>query len=315
MTTSANVMPHSTPSPVVAGFELGGTKTVVAIGTGPDNFAKSPAFPTGMDPHELLAAAVEWLCGQVGHAGTPEAIGVGSFGPINLNPRSPHYGIVGPTTKRGWTGADVLTQIRKAFPDARLALDTDVNVAALGEHRYGAGVGCRNLVYVTIGTGIGAGFLVDGKLRHHGPHPEVGHMRLPRIPGDSFSGVCPFHGDCWEGLCSGPALARRAGGPADLQPSDWSGWALAAQYTALALANLIYVAAPARVIVGGGAMRAGQLGNIALLQLIRQHLPVAMNGFAVPNELSVYPDSFLVAPGLGENAGLLGAMTLALTKY
>ena len=192
-------------SALVGGIEAGGTKFVCAVGRAPDDVRRPEnrvSFPTGDDPTLTLARCVAWFKEREAAlpAGRLAAIGVASFGPVDLDPVSPTYGHITSTPKPGWGNADVLAPIRLAFPGLPIGFDTDVNGAALGEHVWGAAAGLDDFLYITIGTGIGAGGMARGRLLHGLIHPEIGHSRLPRIAGDDFAGVCPFHGDCWEGL-------------------------------------------------------------------------------------------------------------------
>jgi fructokinase len=296
---------------VVGGIELGGTKVVCAIGTGPHDLKQSPPFPTGHDPAVVLKTATEWLRSDSDLGEALDAIGIASFGPIDLNPDSPRYGRIGSTSKSGWSGASVLDPIRSAFPRLPIAVDTDVNAAVRAEKHWGHGVGLRDLVYVTVGTGIGAGVITHNHVLLGRDHPEIGHMLLPRVQDDAFQGVCPFHGDCWEGLCSGPALTRRAGRAPENLPPDWDGWQVTAWYIARALVNLTYLLAPARIILGGSVTKAGRLGAEALLQTVRDEMSAALRGYAVPSALDEDADRFVVRPALEDTAGICGALMLA----
>jgi len=246
---------------------------VCAVGTGPDDVVDE-VFPTGA-PDETLARATEFLTRN----GPVDAIGIGSFGPLDLR-----HGRIGATPKPGWQGVDLVS----AF-DVPVALDTDVNAAALGEHRWGAAVGLDTFVYVTVGTGIGGGAMVDGRLLHGLAHPEMGHMRVPHdLERDPFPGVCPYHGDCLEGLASGVALQARGGRSLELE----------AEYLALGLLNVIAVLSPQRIVIGGGVMK-----EPGLLELVRARMPELAAGYV---EL---PD--VVAPALGDRAGVIGALEFA----
>jgi fructokinase len=284
---------------------------VCAVGTGPRDLTRSE-FPTGDNPAKVLAQVVLWLAAQQLQQGTLQAIGIGSFGPLDLNLGSPLYGHITSTPKPGWHNTDIVGPLRKAFPNIPIPFDTDVNAAALGEHRWGNGAHLTDLVYVTIGTGIGAGALVGGGLLVHGlVHPEMGHMLLPRVPGDAFAGVCPYHGACWEGLCSGPALLKRTGLPAEQLPPEHEAWALETQYIAYALANLVCVLSPQRIILGGSVRKAGLLGAERFFQMIRAKVQAALNGYVVSPRLAAGIEGYIVPPLLGDDAGVCGAMALA----
>jgi fructokinase len=197
------------------------------------------------------------------------------------------------------------------MPGLPVAIDTDVNAAAIGEQRWGNGSGQENLVYVTMGTGIGAGLIAGGRIVHGLVHPEMGHMAIPRLPGDSFPGTCPWHGACWEGLCSGPALRERTGIPADQLPAIHEIWELAASYTAAALSNIVLVTSPHKIILGGSVAKAGELGSEGFLNLIRSRLQSLLNGYLSAPALILRIDSYVVGPGLGDNSGVCGALAMA----
>lgn len=295
---------------LVGAIEAGGTKFVCAVGTSPLDLERIE-FQTGDKPELVLSQVTGWLHAQQRRRGTLQAIGIGSFGPIDLHRESPTYGLITSTPKPGWGRTDILGAIKKSFPEIPVAFDTDVNAAALGEFYWGNGAGLRDFVYITIGTGIGAGGMVGGELLHGLVHPEMGHMRLPRLPGDTFAGVCPFHGDCWEGLCSGPALLDRTGMPADRLPPDHDVWAVETQYIALALANIVCVLSPQRIIIGGSVRKAGRLGEERFFSLVREKMLRVLNNYVVAPALQEGIDSFIVPPFLGNEAGVCGAMALA----
>lgn len=302
-------------SVLVGGIEAGGTKFVCAIGRGPEDVRRPEnraSFPTGNEPAHVLSRVIEWFKSREKAVGRLEAIGVASFGPIDLHASSPTYGHITSTPKPGWQNADVLGPIREAFPDLPLGFDTDVNGAGLGEHVSGAAVGIDDFVYITMGTGIGAGAMVRGQLLHGLLHPEIGHLRLPRLPGDTFAGVCPYHGDCWEGLCSGPALAKRTGLPAEQLPPDHPAWEQLTRYVGVALANLICTLSPKRIILGGSVRKAGQLGEAAFFQRVRAETRAALNGYvSSPWILTDAIHDYIVPPKLGDDAGICGAIALA----
>lgn len=277
----------------MGGVEAGGTKLVCAVGTGPDDVRAEACFPT-TSPDETLGRAARFL-----RAHAPAAVGVASFGPLDLDPRSPTAGHITRTPKPGWAGVDVAGVFRRAL-GVPVAIDTDVNGAALAESRWGAGGGADPLVYVTVGTGIGGGAIVAGRPLHGLLHPEMGHLRVPREPADAFPGACPFHGDCLEGLASGRAVRERRGLPGEALRVDDPVWALVARYLALGLANIVTVLSPRRIVVGGGVMR-----HPSLLARVREHVRAIVAGY-VP-----VPEQLIVAPALGERAGVLGALALA----
>ena len=281
------------------GIESGGTKWECAIGTGPDDVRAATTVPT-TTPEETIGRVVDFFLSE----GPVDALGIGSFGPIDARAGSPTWGYVTTTPKPGWSNTDVGQEIRRRL-GVPVAFDTDVNAAALGEHRWGAGRGLRSLWYVTVGTGIGGGAIVDGTLLHGLSHPEFGHLRVPHdLDADPFAGSCPYHGDCLEGLASGTALEARWGAPAgDLQNND-AAWALEARYLALGFVAVVAVLSPERIIVGGGVGR-----RPGLLPLVHRELTALMNGYHGFEP----PGDYLTEPGLGSRAGVLGAIALAET--
>jgi fructokinase len=282
---------------MIAGIELGGTKTVVATGTTAGEVYEEWRFPTTM-PAETFARAVSWLRER----GEPQAIGVAAFGPLGVVPGRESYGKLLATPKPGWAGFSILEALGAAFPQARLTIETDVNAAALAEARLGAARGLDDVTYITIGTGIGAGILSGGRLVHGALHPEAGHFKVPRQPGDAFAGVCPFHGDCLEGLASGPAIAARWGKPAAELPADHPAWETEAWYLAHGVLALLAIVSPSRVIIGGGVSQAG--GFHEKTGLILTEIAA---GYFSPIEAKAY----IVPPMLGQQAGIKGALLLA----
>ena len=297
------------PKPLVGAIEAGGTKFVCGVGTGPHDLSRK-TFATTERPADVLSAASEWLRAEERRRGKLAAIGVGSFGPVDLEPGSPRYGYVTSTPKMGWANSDVLGPLRAAFPGIPAAFDTDVNAAAFGELCWGAARGLSDFVYITVGTGIGAGGMTGGQLLHGLLHPEMGHMRIPRAVRDRFEGACPFHGDCWEGLCSGPALEKRYGVPSEELDEAHPCWPLAAEYIASGISNIVYVVSPRRVILGGGVPKAGRLGVAKFLALVRERVRFMTNGYIAAAELQDGIDEFIVSPALGDDAGICGAIAL-----
>jgi fructokinase len=282
------------------GIEAGGTKWVCATGSGEGDVRESVTFPT-TQPAETIARAVEFFTSN----GPPVAVGVGSFGPVDLHPASPTWGTITTTPKPGWANTDVLGALSAAL-DVPLGFDTDVNASALGEHRFGAAAGLETFCYLTVGTGIGGGGMADGALLHGLLHPEIGHMRIPHDRArDPFDGVCPYHGDCFEGLASGSALNARWGRPPE-EIDDDDAWLLEAEYLALGLLNVICMLSPQKLIVGGGVMN-----KPSLLPRVRRRVSELANGYFDAPELRDGIDGYIVAPALGDLAGVLGALELA----
>lgn len=286
---------------LVGGIEAGGSKLVCAVGTGPDGIRAETAIPTAA-PGETLGAAVAFFQAHAPIA----ALGVASFGPLDLDPASATWGRLTTTPKPGWSGVDLVAPFRRAL-GVPVALDTDVNGAALAEHRWGAGRGADPFAYLTVGTGIGGGAIVHGRPLHGLVHPEMGHLRVPRDPrADPFPGVCPYHGDCLEGVASGEALAGRWGARGETLPPEHPAWDLEARYLALGLVAVIGVLSPRRIAVGGGVMRA-----VGLLPRVRRAVVELLAGYLDASPLRDGIDGYLVPPGLGERAGVLGAIALA----
>lgn len=283
------------------GIEAGGTKFVCAVGTGPGDLTET-RFPT-TTPDETIGRALEFFRP---YRGQLAALGVASFGPVDLDVKSPTWGYITTTPKPGWRNADLVGPLRREL-NVPVGFDTDVNGAALGEYRWGAGQGLDTLIYLTIGTGIGGGALAGGKLVHGLVHPEMGHIRLVRDPQrDPFPGGCPFHGDCFEGLASGPALEKRWGTRAENLPADHPAWELEADYISAALATYVCTLSPQRIIIGGGVTSQPQM-----FPLIRAGLVKQLNGYVQSTALLERTDEYVVPPGLGNQAGVLGAIALA----
>lgn len=283
------------------GVETGGTWCVCALGTGPDDLREHQQFPTS-SPEETLDRIVDFFRARE----AAQAIGIGSFGPVDLDCSSPTWGSVTTSPKPGWRDTPVATVIAERL-GVPVAFDTDVNAAAVGEHTWGAGRGLDSLCYLTVGTGIGAGLIVDGRPRHGLVHPEMGHIRVPRQPEPHpFPGVCSWHGDCWEGLASGTAIAERWRAPADELPDDHPAWVLEAAYLAAGILNIVFVASPERVIAGGGVLE-----RPGLLEQVRKRLRELVAGYLGTPLLAERVDEYLVKPALGDRAGVLGAIALA----
>ncbi len=283
------------------GIEAGGTKFVCAVGNGPDDVRAEARFPT-TTPAETIGQAIEFFQQQKPLA----AIGIASFGPLDPDPASLTFGYITTTPKPGWAHTDFAGAIRESL-SVPVGFDTDVNGAALGEHRWGAAQGLDTFVYLTIGTGIGGGGMVGGDLIHGLMHPEMGHVRiLHDWERDPFPGSCPYHGDCLEGLAAGPALEARWGQRGETLPVDHAAWSLEAHYLALGLVNVICVLSPQRIIMGGGVMEQSQL-----FPLVRQRVQELLNGYFQVPEILEQIDDYIVPPGLGNRAGVLGAIALA----
>lgn len=280
------------------GIEAGGTKFLCVVGSGPDDIVDRLRIDT-TDPSTTLAACLDFFDRHPG----VQALGIASFGPLELRSGSARYGHVTTTPKPGWSGIDLVGPFveRLGIP---VAIDTDVNGAALAEVTWGAAAGLRNAVYVTVGTGIGGGAVIDGAPVGGLVHPEMGHVSIERIPGDEFPGVCPYHGDCFEGLACGPAVEARWGSPAE----DAEDIARVVEIEAITIAagfrQIVYILAPERIILGGGVSKLPGL-HAGVSDELMNH----MSGYAVMPE---HRSGFVVPPGLGDDAGVAGALALAM---
>ncbi|MBP1703446.1 MAG: gmuE [Chloroflexi bacterium] len=287
------------------GIEAGGTKFVCAVGSGPDDIRATLKYPT-THPDETIRKAIEFFREQQEKHGPLAAIGVAAFGPLDPRPESPTYGYITSTPKPGWANVDLLGVLQQALP-VPLGFDTDVNGAALGEWRWGAAQGLDTFIYLTIGTGIGGGAVVHGRPVHGLLHPEMGHVRLPHDwQADPFPGNCPYHGDCLEGMANGPAIEKRWGQRAETLPADHPAWEIEAGYLAYGLASLICTLSPQRIILGGGVMQ-----QTHLFPMVRRKTQAYLNGYVQAPQILEEIDDYIVPPGLGGNAGILGAFVLA----
>jgi fructokinase len=289
---------------IFGGIEAGGTKFVCVIGTGPDDMRAETVFPA-TTPNETIEQAVDFFNGYPG-TDPLSAIGITSFGPLNLDQDSPQYGYITKTPKPGWENTDILGMVKSAL-DLPVAIDTDVNGAALAEYLWGAGKGIDNLVYITIGTGIGGGGMVNGGLMHGLIHPEMGHIRIPHdLEEDPFEGCCPYHKDCLEGLASGKAIELRWGKRGEDLPEDHPAWELEAYYLALGISNIICMLSPGRIIIGGGLMK-----NPSLITKVREKTVDYLNNYIDSPRVTTDIDNYIVLPELGDYSGVLGAIALA----
>ena len=291
-------------SRLVGGIEAGGTKFVCAVGSGPDDVRAEIRFPTEA-PEETIGQAVAFFEAQEEAHGPLAAVGIAAFGPLDPDPRSATYGYITTTPKPSWPNTDFAGAVRRAL-NLPVGFDTDVNGAALAEWRWGAARGLETFIYLTIGTGVGGGGMVNGRLMHGLVHPEMGHIRLPHDwQADPYPGRCPFHGDCLEGMASGPAIEARWQQPAELLPADHEAWALEANYLAYALVNFIVTLSPQRIILGGGVMQQAHL-----FPLVRERVQELLNGYVQSPAVTERIDSYIVPPALGNRAGVLGAIAL-----
>ncbi len=290
------------------GIEGGGTKWVCAVADEQGTIIARERFATG-EPEATVAQAVGVFKAFEDRRGEKlAAIGIASFGPVDLNRDSPYYGYITETPKPGWTYANVVGPVRSAFPGVPVGFDTDVNGAALGEQRWGAARDWDTFVYVTVGTGIGGGGMVSGTLLHGLVHPEMGHILLPMRDDDPLDrGVCPFHPNCLEGLACGPAIQERWGQPGQDLPPDHPAWDLEAYYLAHACEAITAILSPQGIILGGSVMHQQQL-----FPLIREKTGALLNDYLKHARLLGDMADYIVPPGLGDDAGVMGAIALAM---
>ncbi|MFE2373702.1 ROK family protein [Streptomyces sp. NPDC059398] len=291
-------------APRYGSVESGGTKFVCLVGSAPDRIEAEIRFPTG-PPGPTLNRAVDFFREKAAETGQLDAIGIASFGPLELRPGHDRFGHLAATPKPGWSGVDVAGPFAAAL-GVPVGINTDVNGAALGEGRWGAARGLDTYVYLTVGTGIGGGAVINGDVVSGLVHTEMGHLAVRRIAGDDFPGSCPFHGDCWEGLAGGEAMGARWGAPAE----ELTGQALAealrleAGYLAAGVRNIVYTAAPQRIVIGGGVAELP-----GLFPLLRAELTAALAGYpGLPEHAA---DDFVVPARLGRLAGPAGGLALA----
>lgn len=288
--------------PTFAGVELGGTKCVAILARGPQDIVASETVPT-TGPEKTLGA-IGGLLEQWKSEHRYSALGIASFGPVEIDASSPAYGSITTTPKLGWRDTNVLRKLQR-IANVPAAFDTDVNGAALAEMRWGSGQGFDDFAYITVGTGVGVGLIVNGRATRGFAHCELGHIRVARLPGDAFAGSCPYHGDCVEGLAAGPSLRARIGeGVADLRPDDpvWDSvsWAIAQLCHAIVCA-----AAPRAIAIGGGVIE----NQPHLLERVERMLVESLNGYMqLPSD-----GPYIRSPALGANAGPLGSIALAMS--
>ena len=285
-------------------MEAGGTKFVCVVGSDPANVVDRRRIQTS-SPQDTLPRVTEFFAPYVS-SGRLRALGIGSFGPVDLDRNSPEYGCITSTPKPGWQNTNIPAMLQSSL-HLNVAIDTDVNAAALAESLWGAGRGMDPLLYVTIGTGIGGGFIQNGRPLHGLSHPEMGHIRIAHdFRVDDFAGNCPFHGDCFEGLANGPAIARRLGRSPETLSDDDPFWQIEAGYIGAAVATFVLVLAPARVILGGGVMQ-----RRFMLPMIRRSVLDSLNGYVRCAPLLEHIDDYIGQPQLGNESGAFGALALA----
>jgi fructokinase len=288
------------------GIEAGGTKFNCAIGTGPENIIAEVQVPT-TTPEETLSNTILFFREYQSQVDLT-AIGIASFGPVDLKENSPTYGYITDSPKPDWSQTPFVNRIQNSLL-LPVGFDTDVNGALLGEHRWGAAKGYRDVIYLTIGTGIGGGAIVNGQLVHGHVHPEMGHILLPVRRDDPYPGGCPFHKNCFEGLANGPSLEERWGIKAETIPEDHPAWELEAHYIAAALHTLICTFSPKRIILGGGVM-----SQAHLFPMIQKKTGDSLNNYIQTKQITNNIDQYIVYPTLGGKAGVIGALEIAKDK-
>ncbi len=295
---------------MIAAVEAGGTKFVLGLAQADDDgdaprLLYRESIPTAK-PEETIGRAADLLKAAGARFGRPEALGIGCFGPVELREGHAAWGHVTSTPKPGWKGADVAGPLGAAL-SLRAAFDTDVNAAAAGEGRWGAGRGLSDFIYVTVGTGIGGGIVSGGRLVHGASHPELGHFKPAKLADDAYAGYCPYHGDCFEGLASGPAIEARWGSRGEDLPDAHPAWEMEAAYLARAFAAFACILAPERIILGGGVgMKKGLAERVSIL--VKEELKAYLGWL----DEAASRRAFVVRPALGSDAGLLGAAALAI---
>lgn len=296
-------------SPLFAGIEAGGTKFVCAVGNGKGELAERITLPT-TTPEETLPKIIAFFK-NVEHAENIKAFGIGSFGPIDTHKNSDTYGYITSTPKTAWINCNIVGAMQQAF-NVPVGFETDVATAALGEHRWGAGQGLQHIIYMTVGTGIGAASIVNGKLLPGMGHQEMGHILVPHdLNKDPYQGMCPYHHDCLEGLACGGAIKERWQVESALDlPADHPAWDLQADYLATALMTYVLTLSPERIIMGGGVMK-----QMHLFPTIREKVLSKLNGYISESRLIDDIDDFIVPPGLSERAGVAGAIALAFDTW
>ncbi len=282
----------------IAAIEAGGTKFICGIGNEKGEIFEKISIPTTV-PEETMKKVIEYFKEK-----EFEAMGIGSFGPIDPVKSSETYGYISKTPKPHWGDYNIVGELKKNF-NVPMEFDTDVNGAALGESLWGAGKGLNNVMYITVGTGIGAGAVVNGKMLQGLTHPEMGHIFVKRNEDDKYKGKCPFHSDCLEGLASGPAIEERWGEKGYNLENKNEVWELEAYYLAQALVNYILILSPEKIIMGGGVMKQKHM-----FPLIRKNVKEFLNGYVHKKEILEDIENYIVYPGLEENSGLIGSLAL-----
>lgn len=287
----------------IGGIEAGGTKMVCAVATDDGTLLERVEIPT-RTPADTVPEMLGFFKGK-----GIESLGIGCFGPVDLNPESETYGYITSTPKLAWADYNIVGAFQEAL-GVPVGFDTDVNGAIMGEAVWGAAKGCRNAIYITVGTGIGVGVCINGEPLHGLVHPEGGHILMARQESDSFEGCCPYHGCCLEGMASGPAIEKRWGKPGRLLQDKKEVWELEAFYLAQAVANYIMLYSPEKVILGGGVMH-----QEGLLEQVQKKVVDMLAGYVHNPMIEKHIESYIVHPALKDNPGILGAVYLGMRAY
>lgn len=293
----------NSPSSLYGGIEGGGTKFVCAVGSGPENILDEVRFPTGA-PEDTIQRACDFFAPYLDQL---RGIGLGSFGPVDLDPASPTYGFITTTPKPHWANTNILGMLREKMK-VPIVMDMDVAAAAMGEFKWGASQGLDPSLYLTVGTGIGGGLIVGGRPFRGLVSLEMGHIRIPHDPNlDPFRGACPYHDDCFEGLASGPAIQARFGRRAETLPDDHPFWQVEADYIAYALVNYIFTVAPRKIVLGGGVMQKN-----FLYEKVRAKVQHLLHDYLNHETLTGRLETYIAPPALGNRSGVLGGIALAM---
>lgn len=286
---------------ILGALEAGGTKMVCAIGNENGEIREQLSIPTET-PDITIPKCIEFFRGK-----GIEALGIACFGPIDINKKSDTYGRITTTPKLPWQNYDIVGAFREAL-NVPVGFDTDVNGSALGEYTWGIAKGLHSCIYITVGTGVGVGVIVDGHLLHGMMHPEGGHVLLSKLPEDTYKGHCPFHANCLEGLAAGPAIEERWGKKAVELADRPEVWELEASYIAQALVDYTVLVSPQKIILGGGVMHQTQM-----LSLVREKFKTLLNGYIQTKEIADL-EHYIVVQSLDDKQGIMGALKLGLME-